>query len=108
MRSALFRFQDDPSALSHFQVIIGIDKDRLLECGLADFVVAYSSQQLVATISTHDFEAEVLHGEVGGMWRGGCRLNISVAAPFVWRCLSGSAVAPFPHSAHRTGQAEPK
>jgi hypothetical protein len=41
-----------------------------------------------------------------GMWRGGCRLNISVAAPFVWRCLSGSAVAPFPHSAHRTGQAD--
>src|SRR5271157_5235455 len=21
------------------------------------------------------------------MWRGGCRLDISVAAPFVWRCL---------------------
>ena len=31
------------------------------------------------------------------MWRGGCRSNISVAAPFVWRCLTGSAVAPFPH-----------
>jgi transcriptional regulator GlxA family with amidase domain len=27
------------------------------------------------------------------MWRGGCRLNISVAAPFVWRCLSGKEVA---------------
>src|SRR3974377_247845 len=40
------------------------------------------------------------------MWRGCCRLNISVAAPLVWRCLSGSAVAPFPHSAHRTGQAD--
>src|SRR6266511_499106 len=40
------------------------------------------------------------------MWRGGCRLNISVAAPFVWRCLSGSAMAPFPHPAHRTGQAD--
>ena len=40
------------------------------------------------------------------MWRGGCRLNISVAASFVWRCLSGSAVTPFPHSAHRTGQAD--
>ena len=23
------------------------------------------------------------------------------AAPFVWRCLSGSTVAPFPHPAHR-------
>src|SRR6059058_4682990 len=29
------------------------------------------------------------------MWRGGCRSNISVAAPFVWRCLTGSAMAPF-------------
>jgi hypothetical protein len=27
------------------------------------------------------------------VWRGGCRSNISVAAPFVWRCLTGSAVA---------------
>ena len=38
------------------------------------------------------------------MWRGGCRLNIAVAASFVWRCLSGSTVTPFPHPAHRTGQ----
>src|SRR3954470_5365851 len=29
-----------------------------------------------------------------------------LAAPFVWRCLSGSAMAPFPHPAHRTGQAD--
>jgi hypothetical protein len=28
------------------------------------------------------------------------------AAPFVWRCLSGSAVAPFPHPPHRTGHAD--
>src|SRR6266540_3814395 len=40
------------------------------------------------------------------MWRGGCRLNISVAASFVWRCLSDSAMAPFPHPAHRTGHAD--
>src|ERR1700733_5968963 len=40
------------------------------------------------------------------MWRGGFRLNISVSAPFVWRCLSGSALTPFPHPAHRTGQAD--
>src|SRR3981189_1051770 len=32
--------------------------------------------------------------------------NISVSAPFVWRCLSGSTIAPFPHPAHRTGQAD--
>src|SRR6202158_5091295 len=41
-----------------------------------------------------------------GMWRGGCRSNISVAAFFVWRCLTGSAMAPFPHPAHRTGHAD--
>ena len=40
------------------------------------------------------------------MWRGGCRPNISVAASFVWRCLSGSTMTPFPHPAHRTGHAD--
>src|SRR6201987_1992236 len=29
-----------------------------------------------------------------------------LSASFVWRCLSGSAMAPFPHPAHRTGQAD--
>src|SRR6266478_173074 len=28
------------------------------------------------------------------------------AAPFVWRCLTGPPLAPFPHPAHRTGHAE--
>ncbi len=40
------------------------------------------------------------------MWRGDCRPNISVAAPFVWRCLTGSTLAPSPHPAHRTGHAD--
>src|SRR6202051_1235538 len=40
------------------------------------------------------------------MWRGSVRWNIAVAAPFVWRCLNGSTMAPFPHPAHRTGQAD--
>ena len=40
------------------------------------------------------------------MWRGFFRSDISVSAPFVWRCLSGSTVAPFPHPAHRTGRAD--
>src|SRR3984957_18790781 len=40
------------------------------------------------------------------MWRGGCRSNIAVAASFVWRCLSGSTMTPFPHPAHRSGQAD--
>src|SRR5262245_57864953 len=29
-----------------------------------------------------------------------------LSASFVWRCLSGSTLAPFPHPAHRTGQAD--
>src|SRR5215468_9987655 len=40
------------------------------------------------------------------MWRGGGRPSMSVAALFVWRCLTGSAMAPFPHPAHRTGHAD--
>src|SRR5215472_15057689 len=40
------------------------------------------------------------------VWRGCCRLNVSVAAPFVRRCLTGSAMAPSPHLAHRTGHAD--
>src|SRR6516225_7173636 len=40
------------------------------------------------------------------MLRGGSRPGMSVAAPFVWRCLSGATIAPFPHPAHRTGHAD--
>ena len=40
------------------------------------------------------------------VWRGDVRLSMSVPAPFVWWCLSGSTIAPFPHPAHRTGQAD--
>ncbi len=39
------------------------------------------------------------------MWRGGGRIGLSGAAPFVWRCLISRAIAPFPHPAHRTGRA---
>src|SRR5271166_6293806 len=41
-----------------------------------------------------------------GVWRGGVRPSMSVSAPFVWRCLSGSTLAPFPHPSHRTGHAD--
>ena len=40
------------------------------------------------------------------MWRGGRRSGLSVAAPFVWRCPSNLAVAPFPHPPRRTGRAD--
>jgi hypothetical protein len=34
------------------------------------------------------------------------RLSLSVADPFVCRCLTNSAMLPFPHPAHRTGRAD--
>jgi len=40
------------------------------------------------------------------MWRGGVRFGLAVTAPFVWRCLSSRTLTPFPHPAHRTGQAD--
>jgi putative transposase len=40
------------------------------------------------------------------VWRGGCRSNTSVSAPFVWRCLTGSALTPSPHPARQTGRAD--
>jgi len=40
------------------------------------------------------------------MWRGGRRSGLSVSAPFVWRCPSNLAVAPFPHPPRRTGRAD--
>src|SRR5208282_6796464 len=39
-----------------------------------------------------------------GMWRGGVRSSMSVSAPFVWRCLSGSSRSSVstPRSSNRT------
>jgi hypothetical protein len=34
------------------------------------------------------------------------RWSLSVADPFVCRCLTSSAMLPFPHPAHRTGRAD--
>ena len=31
------------------------------------------------------------------MWRGGLRFGLSVAASFVWRCLTSRPITPFPH-----------
>src|SRR5271169_1296128 len=61
------------------------------------------SQQNTVSVALDTAAARIGRVE---MWRGGCRSNISVSAPFVWRCLSGSTMAPFPHPAHRTGQAD--
>jgi transposase len=40
------------------------------------------------------------------VWRGCGRLNISVSASFVWRCLTGSTLALSPHPARQTGHAD--
>jgi hypothetical protein len=58
---ALSRFQDNPRALAHFKVILRIDKDRLLESGLANFVIADPGQQFVAAVGLDDFLSEVFH-----------------------------------------------
>ena len=35
-----------------------------------------------------------------------CRCGLSVAGPFVRRCLTSLTMLPFPHPAHRTGWAD--
>src|SRR5690348_11827408 len=44
------------------------------------------------------------------MWSRGVarwfRSSLSVADPFVCRCLTSSTMLPFPHPAHRTGRAD--
>ena len=66
------------------------------------------SQERPGDVSFWPHSVLVGHFEVGrvGMWRGGSRFGLSVAAPFVWRCPSTLAVAPFPHPSHRTGRAD--
>ena len=39
-------------------MIVRVDEDRLLECGLADFVVTASDDYLVVGVGFDDFEAE--------------------------------------------------
>ena len=69
-----------------------------------------ASKQPLTTGRRPDMAAICAQGTAGvgrvEVWRGDVRLSMSVSAPFVWRCLSGSAVAPFPHPAHRTGRAD--
>src|ERR1039457_6397240 len=72
--------------------------------------LAQPSRQIPAAITaTSSSTTQIVFSHSLGrveMWRSGCRLNISFSAPFVWRCLSGSALTPFPHPAHRTGHAD--
>jgi hypothetical protein len=71
----------------------------------ADLAIAYGMSAAFATQSANCAQRTAGPGRVE-VWRGDVRLSMSVPAPFVWRCLSGSAVAPFPHPAHRTGHAD--
>src|SRR5262249_33296344 len=74
-------------------------------CGSRREQLKGSKSHLLFPPKQADASAFRLRGRVE-MWRGGGRWNISVAASFVRRCLTGSTVAPFPHPAHRTGQAD--
>ena len=61
---------------------------------------------------SHSWEFSLMQGSQSAvvgrveMWRGGLRFCLSVAAPFVWRCLNSLTITPFPHPAHQTGHAE--
>src|ERR1700741_1000261 len=70
------------------QVIFSLARQRLLKFG------PHGAKRLFSTASVESRCGAVALGS-----------NISVSASFVWRCLSGSTVTPFPHPAHRTGQA---
>jgi hypothetical protein len=87
--------------------------------GNHDVLRSVASRTLIQTIhrtikSTNDIALDsLLRGlltmsGVGrvGVWRGCFRSSMSVAAPFVWRCLRSSTIAPFPHPSHRTGRAD--
>jgi hypothetical protein len=60
-----------------------------------------AAERLNSTLFAHSAFAQgtALPGRVG-VWRSGYRPNISVAAPLVRLCLTGSTLAPFPHPAH--------
>src|ERR1700756_1754948 len=63
---------------------------------------AYVARRHLAMPASTDYWINDSSGGRVEMWRGGFRLHISVSASFVWRCLSGVAMTPFPHPARRT------
>ena len=88
---------------------VNVSVAKLTECGgqlhrrlepfrhLHDCSGCFRLERLPGRICTH-WKAPPSHGARRvEMWRGDVRLSMSVSAPFVWRCLSGSTVAPFPH-----------
>jgi hypothetical protein len=40
-------------------VIVRIEEDRLLKCGFADFVIAYSGEEFVAAVGLDDLVSDV-------------------------------------------------
>jgi SAM-dependent methyltransferase len=87
---------------AHYVVAIDIEP-KLLET--ARHRLAENNVTNCSFVTRNAYDLLKLLGRVE-MWRGSCRSNISVSAPFVWRCLSGLTMTPFPHPAHRTGQAD--
>ena len=68
--------------------------------------LSHSSAAVLPLKSHSPIPAQMAESGGVGMWRGSGRPGMSVSAPFVWRCLSGSTIAPFPHPSHRTGHAD--
>ena len=79
--------------------MLGVDLAPNARAGLTSLTVLVGTE--VMTLELEVVMDPLVVGRVG-MWRGGVRSTMSVAAPFVWRCLSGSAITSFPHLAHRT------
>jgi hypothetical protein len=90
-------------ALEAVTRMLGVDLAPNARAGLTSLTVLVGTE--VMTLELEVVMDPLVVGRVG-MWRGGVRSTMSVAAPFVWRCLSGSAITSFPHLAHRTQQAD--
>jgi hypothetical protein len=75
---------------------------------LADLILMASPEEQLLLMSqvVSNLGGMVFEKSRVEMWRRCCRSDIAVSASFVWRCLSGSTMAPFPHPAHRTGRAD--
>ena len=85
------------------RIVFSIVFSRLLSSALSVFQIDDVEMKFLSANSISEFSHGLGRVE---MWRGSFRSNISVAASFVWRCLSGSTMTPFPHPAHRTGRAD--
>jgi transposase len=89
---------------NELQAWLRLERTRVPEGSAIAKAIDYSLNHW-AGLGRYLLDGQVPIGRVE-MWRGGRRSGLSVAAPFVWRCPSNLAVAPFPHPPRRTGRAD--